>query len=48
VGRHWRWIAMTAELPCGSEAYLMAEAQARVQIDKELNASGWLAQDAHQ
>src|SRR3989475_1207516 len=38
---------MTKESHSGSDAYLTAEAQARVQIDKELDAAGWLVQDAH-
>jgi type I restriction enzyme R subunit len=38
---------MTKESHSGSDAYLTAEAQARVQIDKELGAAGWLVQDAH-
>ena len=37
---------MTKESHSGSDAYLTAEAQARVQIDKELGAAGWAVQDA--
>src|SRR4030065_181237 len=37
---------MTEESYSGSNVYLTAEAQARVQIDKELVAAGWLVQDA--
>ena len=37
---------MTEESHSGSKTYLTAEAQARVQIDKELDAAGWLVQDA--
>src|SRR3989441_10116207 len=38
---------MSKEPHSDSEAYLTAEAQARVQIDKELGAAGWSVQDAH-
>jgi type I restriction enzyme R subunit len=37
---------MTEESPSGFDAYLTAEAQARVRIDKELDAAGWSVQDA--
>src|SRR5439155_25261450 len=37
---------MTEESHSGSKTYLTAEAQARVQIDKELGAAGWAVQDA--
>jgi type I restriction enzyme R subunit len=37
---------MTGESHSGSDAYLTAEGKARVQIDKELGAAGWLVQDA--
>src|SRR5439155_20074074 len=40
-------LAKMTEESRGSDAYLTAEAQARVQIDKELDAAGWLVQDAH-
>ena len=37
---------MTKESHSGSEPYLTAEAQARVKIDRELDAAGWAVQDA--
>ncbi len=37
---------MTAEQHSGSDVYLTAEAQARVQIDQGLKAAGWAVQDA--
>ncbi|MGH9023390.1 MAG: DEAD/DEAH box helicase family protein, partial [Acidimicrobiia bacterium] len=37
---------MTKESHSGSEPYLTAEARARVQIDRELEAAGWAVQDA--
>src|SRR3989441_7625287 len=39
---------MSKEPHSDSEAYLTAEAQARVQIDKELNDAGWSVQDAYE
>src|SRR3989442_8865703 len=38
---------MSKEPHSDSEAYRTAEAQARVQIDKELGAAGWSVQDGH-
>src|SRR2546428_1297857 len=38
---------MTDKSHSAPDAYLTAEAQARVQIDKELDAAGWLVQHAN-
>lgn len=37
---------MTGEAHSGSDVYLTAEVQARVQIDRELETAGWAVQDA--
>jgi hypothetical protein len=35
-----------APIPPGSDSYLTAEARARVEIDRQLQAAGWAVQDA--
>lgn len=37
---------MSGEQYSGRDVYLTAEAQARVQIDRQLEAAGWAVQDA--